>query len=480
MKTACALILVILATAGFVTSQTANKPTTNDVKIRQRMSTGGTTGVETVLYVKGPRMRSESGSVGFTSILQCDLKRTLTINEKTKTYLISSTDTTNTAGAGDGGPTVPAQGTQNQPQRGGVVNITHTITDTGERKQMFGFTARHIKTSMVKTASPDACDKDQKVETDGWYIDFQYSFECPSQTPKVQQPTYNPQPGCKDEVRTKTVGTAKLGFPLLVTTTIYQPDGRTTSMTQEVLELSRETLSASLFDIPEGYTLAKDMQQLYGMGAASTSASNIKSETKPAASEPSSTANITNSSTPKKAGAIRIGVILPTVQMNAGNAAQAAEALRHSFASQLNGPSIEVVSLSARLPSQAMEEARQSQCDYVLSASMTVKKGGGGSMFGRAIGNIAGSAAGHIPGGGSAATGAARSAAITSIYTTAAIANAIKAKDEVSLEYQLDHVETAKTSLSNKDKAKATADGEDVIAPLVQKAAQAIVSTVRR
>ena len=485
MKTALALILVIFAGAWLVTnSQTSNRPTTNDVKIRQRMSTGGAQGMEMILYIKGQRMRNETGGgLGFTTILQCDLKRTLTLNEKTKTYLISSTDSMNTAGAvGDGGAAAPAPVAPDQPQRGGVVNVTNTITDTGERKEMFGFTARRIKTSMVKTASPDACDKDQKVETDGWYIDFQYAFECPGQTQKHQPPTYRPQPGCKDEIRTKTVGTAKLGFPLLVTTTIYQPDGRTTSMTQEVLELSRETLSASLFDIPEGYTLAKDMQQLYGMGATSTSAANVPTENKTAAAprESSSTANITSSSTPKKPGVIRIGLILPTVQMNAGNPAQAAVALRDGFAGFLNGPSIEVVTLSARLPSQAMEEARQSQCDYILSASMTVKKGGGGGMFGRAIGNIAGSAAGHIPGGGSATTGAARSAAITGVYSTAAIANSIKAKDEVTLEYKLNQVETAKTSITNKDKAKASADGEDVISPLVQKAAEAIVATVRR
>lgn len=464
MKTAFALVVLIYAAAAIITnSQTSTRPTTNDVKIRQRMSAGGASGVETILYIKGQRMRNESGgSVGFTTILQCDLKRTLTLNDKTKTYLISSTDTMNTGGAeGDGGGPANSPAVQSQPQRGGVVTITNTITDTGERKEMFGFTARHIKTSMVKTASPDACDKDQKVETDGWYIDFQYAFECPGQTPKAQVPTYRQQPGCRDEIRTKTIGTAKLGFPLLVTTTIYQPDGRTSSMTQEVLELSRESLSASLFDIPEGYTVAKDMQQLYGIGA-STSASNAATETKPAAStrEPSSTTNPAHSSTPKKPGVIRIGIILPTVQMSTGNAGQSAEALLSTFVSNLNSPNIEVVRLAARLPSQAIEEARQSQCDYVLSASMTVKKGGGGSMFGRAIGNIAGAAAGHIPGSGSA--------------------NGIKAKDEVSLEYKLDHVETAKTSLTNKEKAKATADGEDVIAPLVQKASAAIVSTVRR
>ena len=481
--TATALILVIYVGAGLVTnSQTTNRPTTtSDVKIRQRMSMGSAPGMETILYVKGARMRSESGGdLGFTTILQCDLKRTLTINEKAKTYLISSTDSMNTAGAADGGGPATPTVAQTQPQRGGVVNVTNTITDTGERKEMFGFTARHIKTSMVKTASPDACDKDQKVETDGWYIDFQYAFECPGQTQKYQPHAVRPQPGCKDEIRTKTIGSAKLGFPLLVTTTIYQPDGRTSTMTQEVLELSRAPLSASLFDIPEGYTLAKDMQQLYGVStSASIATGPTGSNAAASPREPSSTAaGITSSSTPKKAGVIRIGLILPTVQMNAGNAAQAAEALRNTFASLLKSPTIEVVTLSARPPSQAIDEARQSQCDYILTASMTVKKGGGGGMFGRAIGNIAGSAAGHIPGGGSASTGAARSAAITGVYTTAAIANSIKAKDDVSLEYKLDHVETNKTSVANKDKAKANSDGEDVISPLVQRAAQAIVSTV--
>ena len=98
-------------------------------------------------------------------------------------------------------------------------------------------------------------------------------------------------------------------------------------------------------------------------------------------------------------------------------------------------------------------------------------------MFGRAIGNIAGATAGHIPGGGSAATGAARSAAITGVYTTAAIANSIKARDEVTLEYRLDQVEPAKTTLASKNKAKASTDGEDVIAPLVQKAAGDVIAT---
>ena len=479
-----ALILFVYTTAALVTtSQTANKTTNKDVKIRQRMSAGTGGGTETVLYIKGQRMRNEmGGGVGFTTILQCDLKRTLTINEKTKSYMISPTDQTTPGMAGDGGPGAPtAIPNQQAPQRGGVVNITNTITDTGERKEMFGFTARHIKTSMVKKASPEACDKDMKVETDGWYIDFQYAFECPGQKRDYQAPPVQSRPDCKDEIRTRTIGSAKLGFPLLVTTTIHQPDGRTNTMTQEVLELSRESLSASLFDVPEGYALAKDMQQLYGMGAA-VSASNEPSANPSTANstKTDSSATVTNSSTPKKPGVIRIGLVMPGVQVNAGDPTRTAEAVRNSFAQYLNGPGVEVVTLAARLPQAAMEEARQSQCDYVLYATMNIKKGGGGSMFGRAIGNIAGSAAGHIPGGGSAATGAARSAAITGVYTTAAIANTIKNKDDVSLEYKLDKTETANTVLTNSAKAKARSDGDDVLTPLVETAAQTIISTIRR
>lgn len=489
MKTAfltvAALLIALYAGAGV--PQTS-KPTTNDVKIRQRMSTSaGAGGVESLMYIKGQRMRSEMpGSIGFTTIVQCDLKRTITINEKTKTYLITPDGSPGSmpSSEGDGGSrglAVPNAQPQTQP-RGGLVNITNTVTDTGERKEMFGFTARRIKTSMVKTASPEACDKDLKIETDGWYIDFQYAFSCPGQTQPQSVPVRPQQPGCKDEIRTKTIGTAKLGFPLLVTTTIYQPDGRTSTMTQEVLELSRETLSAELFDVPQGYALAKDTNELYGISAA---AAYNPQPTNNAAASASNTANttsasVTSSSTPKQPGVIRIGLLTPKVQLTSGDVAHARESLRNTFANYIKGPTIEVVTLSAQLPSQAMEEARQSQCDYILSVSMNVKKGGGGSMFGRAIGNIAGSAAGHIPGGGSATTGAARSAAITGVYTTAAIATTIKAKDELALEYKLDSVETTKTVVSNTAKAKAKSDGDDIITPAVETAAQTIVSTVTK
>src|ERR1051325_11946169 len=99
LKPAAMMLLIYVAAALVTNSQTANKPSTQtDVKVRQRMSFGGGNSSESILYIKGPRMRSEmAGGMGYTTIQQCDLKRTLMLNEKTKTYLVSSTDVSSTA-----------------------------------------------------------------------------------------------------------------------------------------------------------------------------------------------------------------------------------------------------------------------------------------------------------------------------------------------------------------------------------------------
>ncbi|MBA3631655.1 MAG: DUF4412 domain-containing protein [Acidobacteria bacterium] len=493
--------LILAAKISPVNAQTQKKPTqvatTSNVKIRQKMTSGGSDrAMETVIYVKGARMRNEmlSSGMAMMTVRQCDLKRTLMINDKTKTYLITP-DGTGAAGQGlgtDGSGVASTAASNAQPKetrRGGIVNVTSTVTDTGERKQMFGFTARHIKTSTVIEASPEACNKgNHKSETDGWYIDFQYDFDCPEQKKIDTAPPVQTRPDCEDEIRTKTIGTAKLGFPVSVTTTIYDSNGKTNTVTQEVVELSREPLDASLFDVPAGYALAKNYQELYGMNdttsqsGGSRTNSNAATGTSGAAisSAAATPAGFVAANAPKKEGAVRIGILMPKAQMSAGDAAQAAEAVRNTFASYLNGPNVEVVALAARLPSQALEEAKQSQCDYVLSASLTQKKGGGGGMFGKALGNIASSAIVHLPGGSTAGGAAARSATITGVHTAASISGSIKAKDELTLEYKLEATDGAKPGVANTAKAKAKSDGEDVFTPLVERAAQAIIDAVMK
>jgi hypothetical protein len=437
-------------------------------------------------------MRSEMANAGMelVTINQCDLKRTIMINNKTRTYLINDGEkpTWGGQGEGDGGgvPTTLAKTQPTQPKRGGVVNVTNSMSDTGERKELFGFAARHIKTSTVQEASPEACNKSHKSETDGWYIDFQFEFDCPGQKAIHSGAPVKVQRDCEDEIRARTIGVAKLGFPVLMTTTSYRADGRTSTMTQEVIELSREPLDAALFEVPEGYALAKNPQELYGMGTATVAGSGGRTNSATGSSVAVSSAatstpaaGMTAAGAPKKPGVLRIGVVMPKAQMTSGDSAQAAEAVRNTFASFLNGPTIEVVSLTARLPSQALEEARQSECDYVLYTSLTQKKGGGGGMFGRALGSVGGIAVGHIP-VNTRGEAAARSVAVGGVHTTANIASSIKAKDELSLEYKLESTDGAGPALANREKGKAKSDGEDVLTPLIEKAAEAVVRALKK
>ncbi|HEX6124435.1 MAG TPA: hypothetical protein VFZ23_03605, partial [Pyrinomonadaceae bacterium] len=263
----------------------------------------------------------------------------------------------------------------------------------------------------------------------------------------------------------------------------------TSTITNEVMELSRAPLAAELFDVPAGYTQAKSYQELYGMSTGdggsrteanrsggATPAGEARAVMPPMANTPP---GFVAASSAKREGASRIGLVMPKAQMSSADSAQAAEALRNTFAAYLNSPNIELVALNARLPSQALEEARQSNCDYVLYASLTQKKGGGG-MFGKALGNIAGSAIGHVPGGRNAGEAAARSVAVTGVYTAADISGSIKSKDELTLEYKLESTDAARPGLASTAKAKAKSDGEDVLTPLVEKAAQAVVDVIAR
>ncbi|HXG93340.1 MAG TPA: hypothetical protein VNN73_13415 [Blastocatellia bacterium] len=470
---------------------------TADVKVKTKTTVGGQS-FEGTTYIKKTRQRSEQnfGPVSMATITQCDLRRSIMINEKAKTYIITpfgTPDSTSAQAPAAEGPKPKSEPTR----RGGIITFTNNVVDTGERKQMFGLTARHLKITMTTESSPDACNPAKmKMEMDGWYVDFEYSFDCEMSRAQVASNLQRHKPDCVDEFRFKTTGTGKLGYPLIQTMIMYDDNGREVSrITIETVELSTATLDPALFDIPAGYTEAKNIQELYTGSIMSSlpsmSARKSSREEAATASTPSampSTANaatnipgLTSASAPKKEGAIRIGLVMPKAQMSDGvNAMVAAEAVRNTFARDLNRPTVEVIALNARAPQQAIDEAKQSQCDYVLFSGLTQKKGGGG-MFGKIAGNIGGAVASTIPYGSSTGGAAARAAAATAIYTTAEIAASVKAKDEITLDYRLETTDgAAKPVIETSGKAKAKSDGEDVITPMIEKAATAILAAVKK
>src|SRR5262245_2676265 len=104
-----------------------------------------------------------------------------------------------------------------------------------------------------------------------------------------------------------------------------------------------------------------------------------------------------------------IAVAIPAVQGVPGNAIDAASGLRDLIINYLTAPPLKIVSLEARLQSQAIEEARSKGCEPILLVSLTRKSGG--SRFAKALGQAAGASAWSLPGGGSAASATARAAA---------------------------------------------------------------------
>ncbi|HWQ35036.1 MAG TPA: hypothetical protein VNQ79_19480 [Blastocatellia bacterium] len=489
------LIMALISVALSLSAQTkgarkaepaAAKPTpTSDIKIRTRSSVGGNA-FESTVYIKGARERNEmAGGAGFVTISQCDLKRTIQLNDPMKTYLIQPWATDTAAETPAKTTDEKAKPEPKDARRGGVIYVTQTMTDTGERRDFFGYKARHIKTTMTMEPSPEACNQAKtRMETDGWYIDLEYGMECRNEN-RVTQGYGGGRAGCQDQMRFKNSGAARLGYPVDVTTTIYDESGRKTEMRTEVVELSRATLDAALFEVPAGYTEAQDYQQLAGISPKQMMAQAMKGDTShsdnssvPEALKNSQAATPKTVTGPKKAGVIRVGVVLPKTQMGQGSAGDGfAEPIRNLLVQYLSGPAIEIAALEARIPAQIELEAKQKECGFVLYSSVTQKQGGGGfgSMLRKAgpLSNIA-----SVAGYGSGAGAVAGAVATTAIVTAADIAVGIKAKDEITLDYKVTAVGSDAPVASNTLRAKAKTDREDILSPLLEQAATAVISAV--
>jgi hypothetical protein len=206
---------------------TAATPVKSDLKITYR-TTVGAQSTEATTMLKGARERSEM-KFGFgrdiVNITQCDLKRTIQISDSARKYVITPMDVPD---APANNAAAPAE--MSEPaRRGGVITYTTTAVDTGERKEMFGFQARHIKRTILVESSPDACSPiKQKIETDGWYIDFTFGLSCEVGASTMRAPLAA-RGGCRDRVRINQQGSARTGYPLIETTTSYGPDGSDTS-----------------------------------------------------------------------------------------------------------------------------------------------------------------------------------------------------------------------------------------------------------
>jgi hypothetical protein len=385
------VILLIISSSAFMAQRRPNRPAAqtapaqNDLKITYRTTTSGHS-MENTTMLKGARERTEM-KLGMgrdiINVTQCDLKRTLQISDSAKKYVITPMDSGNATES-------PVANSSQTPQpsrpsyKGGVITYTTTSVDTGERKEMFGFQARHVKRTTQIESSPDACSPmKQKMETDGWYIDFSFGLRCETGAAPMQG-MGAPGGGCRDRVRFNQQGSARIGYPLQETTTSYRPDGSVAfTSTKEVVELSREPLDAALFDVPAGYVETSNHQELYGMPSMAEMKSQMSSD-RPAREESSSSSPTGNTKAP---GAIRVGVVRVNNRTDRG---VSQESLSARLVAEIQESGVEAVSLNAISPAEAEAEAKAKQCDFILYTDLTALKTSAakklGGMFGRAAG----------------------------------------------------------------------------------------------
>jgi hypothetical protein len=402
MKLRVSLLITILLAITSITAISfaqrpqTEKPITGDFKIMIKQSMSGQEMTSTTM-IKGLRERSETNvpgmpaGMGMTTITECDLKRTIQINDRSRKYLITPMDSgdTDTTSA-PSGPR-PSAGPS---RRGGIVTMTSNTVDTGERRDMFGFTARHLKSTTMTESSPDACNpNNMKIERDGWYINLEYGLNCGSERPP-QAPNM-PTGGCRDTYRVKRTGVATLGYPLVETMKMYGADGSVTfTMTKEVIELSRQSLDAALFDIPAGYTQASSSQEMYSMSMGDAMAMSQQQEGGNSASNRPSNMPLASNTTSTAAARPKVGIVEFN---NKAKASISTDELRQQLIATLSGDGIDAVALNASSVSEAAMEAKAKGCTYILYTDISTFKA---PSAGKKIGGMLGGAVG-MGGGGS-------------------------------------------------------------------------------
>ena len=175
--------------------------------VKSKYTADGSTSQMTV-YSSPGKQRVDLGDS--RTIQQCESKRYVQVDEKTKTFIVVPP----TAAPAAPAPEQASAACANKP----------VATDTGERKQMLGFTASRWKTTL------EGCDG-SKTEVDGYYAGFEYAVSCDL------APAFS---------------TGAPGSPLAynVTTTDKAGKASTVSYVVESLELTTGPLDPSIFEVP--------------------------------------------------------------------------------------------------------------------------------------------------------------------------------------------------------------------------------------
>ena len=369
MQTLFRRIAILLVACGWTLAAHA------DLKITTQNTMAGQT-TQGTTYMKGSRIRTEQqfGPMHQVTITQCDRRQTITVSDACRTYMVAPMD------EGESGETVsepPPPSNSGPTRRGGTITINNSSTNTGETKQMFGYTARHIKSHMSLTSSPDACNPNNvTMESDGWYADFSAGGMTCSAASRPQN-MGRIRPDCQDRIRFTGTGMRRLGHPMDVTTTMESSNG-TFTMSQKTLELSKANLDPALFEVPSGYQRVDNYQGLMCRDAMSGGGA-------PPPPPPSRNSEREDSGLHRRGSGTGALCVAPIANRTTNSVDS--EMWRDALIDELQRDGVESVKLDAREQFDLRAEAYEKGCGHILYTDVNeLKAPSTARRYGHAVG----------------------------------------------------------------------------------------------
>lgn len=167
-----------------------------------------------------------------------------------------------------------------------------------------------------------------------------------------------------------------------------------------------------------------------------------------------------------------------SAQMPGIDSEEAVAAVGEVFKRYLAGPKVRLESLTARLASQAGEEAKEKHCDYVLYTTVKQeRKSSSGFLQHLAAGAVEGGASQVAANSGSTGTRVVARAAEGGAANAYYYSSFTRSSDRLTLTARLETADRAVVS-EKTEKRKASSDGEDLLTPSVERAGENIIGAV--
>ena len=305
-------------------------PPAEDLVVKMRYVSGDKTTTSTV-SMKGRRQRIDYGP-DLAVLQQCGVPDITQVNDLNRKFLTV-----------ENRPGAPAK----TPKKGGTITYATTLTDTGERKTLFGMTARHVKTVLTKTSTPNACDKrKERVETDGWFVDPP-ALMCPA----PPRPAAVTTDDCSDTVEYVDPPANGASYPLAYTATTTDNEGKTSTMSMEVTEYAKSTLADAVFAVPMGFAEAPNLMQFNAFADGRK--------------RPGVVRTCSSSVTGKPEYQVPLDTLSDALVVSLGDAG------------------LDAVRLSARTAADERAETQSRECDFVLTTDITDVRKPGKGVLGR-------------------------------------------------------------------------------------------------